>query len=112
MTVFELAGQLSFELLTPKADVNREIHGCYVGDLLSWVMGRAKQDDVWVTVMSNVNIVAVATLSDVACIVLAEDVMPDAAALEKAEAQQVVLLRSPLPAFETAIKIADVLGLC
>ncbi len=71
MTVKDLAKELS---LTPlcESDTSREINGCYAGDLLSWVMGRAEADNVWVTIMTSVNIVAVAMLADVSCIVVAE----------------------------------------
>ncbi len=111
MNVSELAKALSLEVLTENDALTREVTGCYVGDLLSWVMGRAKAGDAWITVMSNVNIVAVATLSDVACIILAEDVTPDAAVLEKANAQDIAILRSGLPGFETALQIAQAIGL-
>ena len=43
----------------------RELSGVYIGDLLSWVMGRAGEDNAWITIMSNSNIIAVATLADV-----------------------------------------------
>ena len=56
----------------------RDVRGGYAGDLLSWVMGRAQADDAWLTIMSNPNIVAVATLTDVSCIILCEGVAPDA----------------------------------
>ena len=76
MTVRELAKNLC---LTVHAlpDGDREISGVYIGDLLSWVMGRADTDEAWITIMSNRNIVAVATLADTACILLAEGVVPD-----------------------------------
>ena len=81
----------------------REVNGAYAGDLLSWVMGRAQADNAWITIMSNVNIVAVAALADVACIVLAEDVTPDKAILDTAEAKGVNILKSSLPIYETAL---------
>ena len=52
----------------------REITGVYIGDLLSWVMGRAKSGDAWITIMSNINVLAVASLADTACVIAAEDV--------------------------------------
>ena len=73
MTVNEFASKHSLSVLS-LPDGEREIRGAYVGDLLSWVMGRAQADDAWVTIMSNQNIVAVAALADVACIILAEGV--------------------------------------
>lgn len=72
----------------------------YVGDLLSWVMGRAPADGAWVTVMTNVNVIAVAALSDVACVILAEGAELDETALERAKAQNINVLASDMPAFE------------
>ena len=87
-------------------DPDREIKGCYIGDLLSWVMGRAEADNVWITIMSNINIAAVASLSDVSLVLLAENVTPDENVIRTAEAKNVNIVRSSLPAFETAMKIA------
>ena len=84
MTVKALAEALALRPLASPED-DREIVGAYVGDLLSWVMGRAKADDAWITIMSNVNIVAVASLADVACIILAEGVQLDRAVTETAQ---------------------------
>lgn len=109
MTVSELMSTLSFDLLTPSGDLTLSVNGCYIGDLLSWVMGRAKENDAWITVMSNANIVAVAALCDVSCIILAEEVTPGEDVLQKAEEQGIVILRSKLPAYETALKIHEVL---
>ncbi len=90
-------------------DGEREINGAYIGDLLSWVMGRAQADNAWVTIMSNINIVAVASLADVACIILAEGVALDKTVIETAEAKGVNILSSALPVYETAIKIGTVI---
>ncbi|MBQ1935253.1 MAG: hypothetical protein II351_00190 [Clostridia bacterium] len=111
MKVAELADKLHLECLTKEGDLNRDVTGCYIGDLLSWVMGRAMEGDAWITVMSNVNIIAVATLSNVSCIILAESVTPDPAVLEKAEAQEINVLRSTLSSFEIAKQISEVAGL-
>ena len=83
MTVKELAERLSLEILT-QPDETREVCGCYAGDLLSWVMGRAQSDDVWVTIMTNVNVVAVAMLADVSCVIIAENAEIDNDVVEKA----------------------------
>ena len=81
----------------------REIKGVYIGDLLSWVMGRAKADDAWITIMSNINIAAVASLADVACVILAEGVTLDSSVTETAKAKGVNILSSEKPAYETAM---------
>lgn len=99
MKVNELASLDGFSALA-LPDGEREICGVYIGDLLSWVMGRAKADDAWITIMSNINIVAVASLADVACIILAEGVQLEKTVVETAEAKGVNVLSCSLPAFE------------
>ena len=108
MTVGELSKMLD---LTPfsVANEDRTVSGGYVGDLLSWVMGRAESDQVWITIMSNQNIVAVATLTDVAMIVLAEGVRPDEGVAEIAADRGINLYGSKLPAFELATRIGSVI---
>ena len=108
MTVAELQQALSLTVFSA-ADPDREITGGYAGDLLSWVMGRAEADQAWITIMSNQNIVAVATLTDVAVILLAEDVQPDAGVAETAMQRGINLYGSSLSSFELAAKIGALL---
>lgn len=104
MTVKELSQMQGFSAVAmPEGD--REISGIYIGDLLSWVMGRAKADDAWITIMSNINIVAVASLADVACVILAEGVNLDSSVVETARAKGVNVIASQLPAYETAVAL-------
>lgn len=105
MKVNELAEAMGLKPLA-LSDGEREIDGCYVGDLLSWVMGRAQSGNVWVTIMSNVNIVAVATLADVACVVLAEGVTVGDDVTAVAKAKGVNLFTTDLTAYEIAAKVA------
>lgn len=91
----------------PEGD--REITGAYIGDLLSWVMGRARSGDAWITIMSNRNIVAVATLADTACVILAEGVQPDEGVAELAQQKGINLLLSPDSAYDTALRLRDCL---
>lgn len=108
MTVCQLAELEEFEAVClPEGD--REILGGYAGDLLSWVMGRASEGDAWVTIMSNVNIVAVSTLADPACIVLSEGVFPDPQTLERAKEQRINILSTKLDTFDACARIASLL---
>lgn len=102
MTVNELSKKYSFSPVS-LPDGDRQIKGGYTGDLLSWVMGRAESDSVWVTIMSNINIVAVASLADVACILLAEGVTLEEKVIATAKEKGVNILSTELSAFE-AIK--------
>lgn len=105
MTVKELAERLNLEPVC-EAEPDREVEGGYTGDLLSWVMGRAQSGDAWITIMSNQNIVAVATLTDVALVILAEDVRPDAGVAQLAERKGINLYRSPEASFQLCAKVA------
>jgi len=105
MTVKELADALALEVICmPEPD--REVTGGYAGDLLSWVMGRAASGDAWVTIMSNLNIIAVAALADPSCIILSERVEPESEVRERAERQGVNLLKSEKPTFALCAEIA------
>ena len=108
MTVEKFAEKFGYEVLC-MPEPEKEIENGYAGDLLSWVMGRANAGDAWVTIMSNVNIVAVATLADPCCIVLSEGVEPDADALSKAESMGINILGSEKDTFSLCADIASII---
>ncbi len=108
MKVKELVEKLDLKILT-EGDLEREVTGCYSGDLLSWVMSRAREGDVWLTVMGNVNAVAVAVLSDCACIILTENAPLDDAAKEKALEQDVTFLMSDKNAYSLSVEISKLI---
>ena len=108
MKVKELKEKLELSVLC-EGDFERECEGCYSGDLLSWVMSRAKENDIWLTVMGNVNAVAVAVLTDCACIVLTENSALDEEAKQRAMQQGVTILRSGKNAYELSVLISKLL---
>ena len=109
MTVKELAEKLGMTFLAGESGGDREIEGCYVGDLLSWVMARAESGDVLITVMGNINAIAVASLTDSACIVLAESAGLDEDAKERADQQEIPVLATEKDSFATAVAVAGYL---
>ena len=90
-------------------DKDREITGVYIGDLLSWVMGRAKSGDAWITIMSNVNVLAVASLTDCACVVLSEGVTLEQEIIETAKAKDINILYTNMSSYETAVCLNQML---
>ena len=109
MTVLDLQTALSLiPVALPEGD--REVEGVYIGDLLSWVMGRAQSGNVWLTIMSNLNIAAVATLSDVSCILLCEGVTLEESVKNTAETKGINVLTTQMTAYEAAKRLAE-LGL-
>ena len=90
-------------------DADREISGVYIGDLLSWVMGRASSGDAWLTIMSNVNILAVASLADTSCIIIAEDVKLGEDVLATAKEKDINIIYSSFGIYDTAVFMSQVL---
>lgn len=109
MTVVQLADALALRVISVP-EPEREVSGGYVGDLLSWVMGRAQPDEAWVTIMSNQNVAAVAALSDVACVILSEGVQPDPDLLKKAQMQGINLLGTEKSSFRITAELGKILG--
>ncbi len=105
MTVNGLIESCSFDIIC-LADGEREIDGCYIGDLLSWVMGRARENNAWITIMSNINVIAVASLADVSCVILSEGVQLEDEVRAVAEQKGINVLCSEKPIFETALMIS------
>ena len=105
MDIKTLMEKLDLKLLCGE-NLDRAVTGCYCGDLLSWVMSRAQENDVWLTVMGNINSIGVAVLADVACIVLTENAALDADALKRAEQNGVVILQTDKNTYQTAAAIS------
>lgn len=108
MTVKELKKKLKLTAVCLPDD-SREVTGCYIGDLLSWVMGSAKSGDAWLTIMSNINIVAVATLCDTACIILTEGVTVDEAVIKIAKEKDVNILSTKEGSFTLTKKLSELI---
>lgn len=105
MTVQQLIDSGEFTLKNAGENLGREITVPFCCDLLSIAMGRAPAGCAWVTVMGNMNTLAVASLADAACVVMAEGAMLDDAAVKKAAEQEITVLATELPIFDAALKI-------
>lgn len=110
MNVKEFAEFAECEIVTGADEAaENEITGGYCCDLLSYVIGRCKPGNAWITIMTNVNVAAVALLADVSCVIIPENNEIEPEMLAKAEAQDIVLLKTPLDAFAIAAKLAEFL---
>ena len=108
MTVKQLLQNPSFsEIALPCPE--RQIKGVYIGDLLSWVMSRASENDVWLTVMGNINSIGVAVLADVACIVLTENASLDDDAKKRALENDVIILTTSKNSYQIASEISKLI---
>lgn len=104
MTVGEFAEKLNMKVFSGENRLDREISGVYVCDLLSWVMSHANRGDIWITVLTNLNIAAVALLTEVSCIVVPENIEVESATLKKAEQEGIVIFGTGMSAYEICCK--------
>ena len=102
MTLNEFTQKCVFELVT-KPTENVELTKVYCCDLLSFAMTRNPAGSVWVTVMGNLNSVAVASLTEGGCIVVAEGATVDETAVAKAKEQGICILKTDMPVFDAAL---------
>lgn len=107
--VQNLKDSLPLKLLTENTNLSSEITGCYIGDLLSWVMANANNKNVWITVMGNINAVAVAALTNISCIILAENASLDEDAKAKAIEHNIPIFVTDLNSYNIAVKISKLL---
>ena len=105
MKVSDLVTQLNLKVVTGASALDREISDCYICDMLSLVMARAKEGDAWITVQTNINTVAVAALSDCACVIIPDDIEIEEATIARADEKDVTLLKSSDSAFKIACAI-------
>ena len=106
MTVKELCDSLGLEILN-LSDGDRKIEGGYCGDLLSWVMAHGKQGMAWITVQTHMNVIAVASLMEMAAVIIPEGIQMEEPSLEKAREEGVAVLQSDKTAFALCALLAQ-----
>ncbi len=109
MKLSDLVKELSLEAITCEDGLKNEVKGAYVSDLLSDVMGNSNDGDVWITLQTHLNIIAVAGLKNLAGIIIVGDRPVQSEVMQKAESENVTILMTPLTAFETAGKLYQLL---
>ena len=105
MTIENIIQELELEVFAGKNKFSRPAKGAYASDLLSDVMGRAKEGEVWITMQSHKNIVAVASLKDLAAIIIVNGINPDEDVVTTAESEGVVLLGTTGRSFDICGKL-------
>lgn len=103
MKIQELIDKTRFTVINAGSDTGRNISKPYCCDLLSIAMSSAPADGIWFTVMANLNTLAVAALTDTACVVLCQNTALDENALKKARTEGITVLATELPVFDAAL---------
>jgi len=107
VTITSLSEKLNLSRLSGETD--RDIASCYISDLLSRVLGGCNADDVWITVQTSLNMVAVAMMTEAACVILPEGLTAPDSVVEKANEEDFTILSSSDTAYELAVKISELL---
>jgi predicted transcriptional regulator len=110
MTVRQIAEELGLRVYTGKTNLDIEVSGAYVSDLLSDVMGNAGEGQVWITLQSHLNVVAIASLKELAAVVLVKGIEPNEQVLVKANEEGVPILGTSNKTFETAGELFKILN--
>lgn len=104
MTVKDLFDTKVFELVN-EGELSKEIASPFCCDLLSIAMSKIPANSAWVTIMGNMNTIAVASLMEVSCIILAEGIELDEDSLKKAKEQGITIFYTDMPIFQAALKV-------
>lgn len=105
----QLIAELKLRTFCSKEHFDKPISGGYCGDLLSDVMANARAGEIWITIQTHPNIVAVASLKELGAVLLANGREPSSETLERAENEKVPILGSNLSSFELANTIGGLL---
>lgn len=106
MKIKDLNEVLQANILNKNGDFEHEVTSAFIGDLLSWVMAKGNEQQVWITVQTHLNVIAVASLKEFPAIIFAHGVEVPQESIDKADEENIILLSSNLSAYEIACKLS------
>lgn len=109
MTVKQACEKLNLTVFSGKEGLEKEIHGGYTSDLLSDVMGNATEGQIWITLQTHKNIMAVASLKDLAAIILVKELKPSQDAMDFSEKENIPILGTSQESFEISGKLYNLI---
>jgi hypothetical protein len=109
MKVIDLINLLELTVYSGSGNLDRLVAGGYVSDLLSDVIGNATENQVWITLQTHPNIVAVASLKDLAAIILVRGLEPDPETIRHSEEEKIPVVGTKLNAFEITGRLYNLL---
>ncbi len=109
MTVGDVVKALELKVLSGADGLDREVTGGYVSDLLSDVMGNADAGEIWITLQTHKNVMAIASLKDLAGVILVSDHEPDDNTAEQSDDENIPVLGTSLSAFEITGKLYELI---
>ncbi|MCT4562800.1 MAG: AraC family transcriptional regulator [Maledivibacter sp.] len=107
MLVKNIKDKFGFKVIAGENGLDKEVKGLYCSDLLSWVMSHAKDADAWITVQTHINIVAIASLLNLACIIVPESIDVDGDTIEKANEEGIAIFSTDMDSYRIFSKFYE-----
>ncbi len=109
MKITDILTELDLKIISGHKGLSNEITGGYVSDLLSDVIGNAKEGQVWITLQTHQNIIAVGSLKDISAIIIVKGFVPETATIEKSNIENIPLLSTELDTFNITGRLFELL---
>ena len=109
MKLETLLSEMPCQVLCAGTDLTQTVTGGYACDMLSWVVSRIGSGEIWLTILNSVNVVAVAALSECACVMLTESVDMESDVVQRAKEKGMTIVTTPLTTYEAAVRISRLL---
>lgn len=109
MKVADIVEKLGLEICCGSAGINREIKGGYTSDLLSDVMGNAQEGNIWITLQTHKNVMAIASLKELSAIILVKGYKPEEDTVTESESEGIPILSTTKQTFEITGEIYELL---
>lgn len=107
MKVKEILLSENFTLITDESGLNNDINGIFSCDLLSHVMGNANNGNILITVLNNINVLGVASLLDLSCVIFSHNIKVNDEVVIKANELNIPLLKTKLPTADTVLTLSN-----
>lgn len=109
MKVCDIVKQLNLKVFCGEQGINNEVVGGYTSDLLSDVMGNVDEGYIWITLQTHKNIMAIASLKEIAAIILVKGYKPEQAAIDQSGEEGIPILGTDMEAFEISGELYSLL---
>jgi predicted transcriptional regulator len=109
MKITDIIKKLDLKIISGKEGISNEVTGGYVSDLLSDVMGHSKEGNIWITLQTHQNVVAIASLKDLAAVIIVKGFVPEKDTIEKSNLENIPVLSTDMDTFTIAGRLFELL---
>jgi len=107
MIIKDIVENLKLNQVSGEKASSKIVDGVYICDLLSWVMANGSKGDIWITVQTHLNIIAVASLLEIPMIIIPESIEVEEETLAKAEEENIAVCLSELDSYTLACRLNE-----